>query len=1175
MSTASSQDQKPWPLPPDYTQEVRFAVVMYGGVSLAIYINGIAQELLRLVRSTSPGYLAANDPNNLTSTERMYRKLSFLLANQGKDPAAAMADADNPDLPPPTRFVIDILSGTSAGGINGIFLAKALANGQDLEKLKDLWIREGDITTLINDKFSQEVPLVLQDPPPSLLNGRRLYLELLKAFDSMDENPGNESRSAYVDEVDLYVTSTDLQGVVLPIQLSDALVYERRHRNVLHFIYSKKEVSGADNDRNDFVDEYNPFLAYTARCTSSFPFAFEPMLLTDIDDVLAGLPNYRGKDHCGSASKKWLPFFKSYQDPRNLSTVPFPERSFGDGGYLDNKPFSYAIDALTTRQADVPVIRKLIYVEPSPEHPEDEQESSQRPDFLTNVKAALLTLPQYETIREDLRRVLDRNHLVDRINRVVKGVDHDVETADAEAACEIQGSAEDTNAAPPTDADLRDKPPPADEEWARFDLADMVKLKGRAYLAYHRLEIAAVTDAIAQLVSRVAGLDEESDSFLVVRSLLRAWRMRAYVEYHHEGADRPTMNDYLWSFNLAYPMRRINFLRAKIDQLYRLDGSARDTLNLRCRGFWSSAEELPVNSDSFKLELKKIKGELNRVHRNLRYIGRTLRSRTVKEAGAANSGMAPSPLFSEIQSLMAAIREAAKELVPQDKDNAVLQFFLARRKNECEASKRIEEICDERADELLTRFPAVAILIDKTARSLKTVLSENRATAEDACRRLFNEGSLPDDPLDAAVSAARQCLKYYYEHYDDYDMITFPLLYETGVGEAEIVDVTRVSPEDARTLIDERGVGCHKLAGTALAHFGAFLDSTWRKNDIFWGRLDGAERIIKSLLPYDAELAAELIGNAQAAIVCETLRPRGKPLGPRERNELLAESLMRTKSGKAEPELLTNFISTLKNNTSDPDLRRLLDDLIDEAVLRQRYLDIFDERSRLAPEETLRSAARATTVVGLMLAAVSADNEAASKYVAWIARLGQIFWSLVEVAVPRSIPNLVFHHWIKLLYLFEVLLIVGTTLLGEEKTQLFALTAFGISVAVHCAVAILGDLMKRKNHWLTLIKALIATTLVALIVLGLVSAAGILGVDRIWDPLYAIHGWAVTPGTPRISVRIGVSAAFILFLLVAVRGDLKNAVVYQIKKVKARWKGSAESSSKQGKDELTRKESAL
>ena len=35
-------------------QEVRFAVVMYGGVSLAVYINGVVQELLHLVRATAP-----------------------------------------------------------------------------------------------------------------------------------------------------------------------------------------------------------------------------------------------------------------------------------------------------------------------------------------------------------------------------------------------------------------------------------------------------------------------------------------------------------------------------------------------------------------------------------------------------------------------------------------------------------------------------------------------------------------------------------------------------------------------------------------------------------------------------------------------------------------------------------------------------------------------------------------------------------------------------------------------------------------------------------------------------------------------------------------------------------------------------------------------------------------
>ena len=33
--------------------EVRFAVVMYGGVSLAVYMSGIAQELLRMVRASA------------------------------------------------------------------------------------------------------------------------------------------------------------------------------------------------------------------------------------------------------------------------------------------------------------------------------------------------------------------------------------------------------------------------------------------------------------------------------------------------------------------------------------------------------------------------------------------------------------------------------------------------------------------------------------------------------------------------------------------------------------------------------------------------------------------------------------------------------------------------------------------------------------------------------------------------------------------------------------------------------------------------------------------------------------------------------------------------------------------------------------------------------------------
>src|SRR5215813_1856026 len=149
----------------EYTQEVRFAVVMYGGVSLAIYINGIAQELLSLVRATSKagrdqdgtrvslsGSISdTNDPLALKPTERVYRQLSYILANQSlheecrqlaPDKLTAKLEqlAGDNNRPLTLRFVVDILSGTSAGGINAIYLAKALANDQSIEQLKQLWI---------------------------------------------------------------------------------------------------------------------------------------------------------------------------------------------------------------------------------------------------------------------------------------------------------------------------------------------------------------------------------------------------------------------------------------------------------------------------------------------------------------------------------------------------------------------------------------------------------------------------------------------------------------------------------------------------------------------------------------------------------------------------------------------------------------------------------------------------------------------------------------------------------------------------------------------------------------------------------------------------------------------------------------------------------------------------
>jgi hypothetical protein len=87
----------------------------------------------------------------------------------------------------------------------------------------------------------------------------------------------------------------------------------------------------------------------------------------------------------------------------------------------------------------------------------------------------------------------------------------------------------------------------------------------------------------------------------------------------------------------------------------------------------------------------------------------------------------------------------------------------------------------------------------------------------------------------------------YYRRFADFDQVIFPLQVVAGTtGELDPVEVHRVSPRDATSLVDPAGTP--KVAGARLGHFGGFLDPTWRANDIMWGRLDAAERLVDVLL---------------------------------------------------------------------------------------------------------------------------------------------------------------------------------------------------------------------------------------------------------------------------------------------------------------------------------------
>src|SRR5579863_9938568 len=200
-----------WGVESRFEREIRFALVMYGGVSLAIYTNGVTQEFLHLVRATAV--------DSLTGTEVVYRELAEIVR---------------------ARFVVDIASGTSAGGINAIFLGKALANGQSLDGVSRLWLEEASLDRLWNrDRF-----------PRSLLSGRELYAMLLRALDEMDKSGGSGPLQP---EMDVFVTATDIQGLELPIQIAGAGVAEKNHKHVFHLEFNS-------DSENDFSRGQLPFL---------------------------------------------------------------------------------------------------------------------------------------------------------------------------------------------------------------------------------------------------------------------------------------------------------------------------------------------------------------------------------------------------------------------------------------------------------------------------------------------------------------------------------------------------------------------------------------------------------------------------------------------------------------------------------------------------------------------------------------------------------------------------------------------------------------------------------------------------------------------------------------------------------------------------------------------------
>jgi len=90
-----------------------------------------------------------------------------------------------------------------------------------------------------------------------------------------------------------------------------------------------------------------------------------------------------------------------------------------------------------------------------------------------------------------------------------------------------------------------------------------------------------------------------------------------------------------------------------------------------------------------------------------------------------------------------------------------------------------------------------------------------------------------------------------------WDTAIFPLMSLSEIQQFSPIQVARFSPDGATHLSTE---GSGKLAGIDIHHFGAFFSRTARERDYLWGRLDGAEQLLR-LLGVDAGSGDGLYGS--------------------------------------------------------------------------------------------------------------------------------------------------------------------------------------------------------------------------------------------------------------------------------------------------------------------------
>ncbi len=537
-------------------KELRLALVCYGGISLAVYMHGITKEFWHVAQASRARH--ADEPR-ATGSVGVFEDLL--------DEIGATSNLK-------LRVLIDIVAGASAGGINGIFLGQAIATGQSLDPLTDLWLESADVEALIDAKaapssrFSKAwaLPLAwmaagrsadkLEEIEDSTREEVRAKLShfvrsrwfeppfsgpgftglLLDAFDAMAAAPRGPRLLPDRQPLDLFVTVTDFGGHPERLRLnSPPEVVETEHRLVFPF---------SDHGRTVDTLAAIPELAFAARATSSFPGAFPPLTVAELDGVLKGRKtDWPGRDD-----------FLCRVLPRQASVGAAESAVLIDGSVLANAPFRPAIEALRERPARRPIDRRFLYIDPSPgtkiRFGRDDQGV---PGFFQTILGAVSELPRQQPIRDNLEELADRSARIERMRAIVSALRPEV---DAEVESLFGRTL------------FLDRPTASRlVAWRRRAQEAAAVRAGYSHASYGHLKLTGVLEMTATLLYTIGGETGGGRKRRIRAALATAMAERGLDDAAFAGRAAPEMIAFLRAHDLAFRIRRLRLLARRLGAL--------------------------------------------------------------------------------------------------------------------------------------------------------------------------------------------------------------------------------------------------------------------------------------------------------------------------------------------------------------------------------------------------------------------------------------------------------------------------------------------------------------------------------------------------------------------------------------------------------------------------------